>query len=316
MVAVSLFSTVSFAQNKTGHKINNFKYLCMEQQGNLYDLEDRFNNFFASIGFTILTPDEEEELSEFERMYVLFGSYVHNAVQDALNNTTLTLRDKDGKIIFSSTKESACFVSVKRCAEKGADKIIQQIRALNYSFEPTLVQNGDKKMSVESDEPTAQMKQSPSANNVKHKINGYKFFCMEQQGNLYDLEDRFNNFFASIGFTILTPDEEEGFDESEKMYVLYGTYFHNAVQDALNNTTLTLRNKDGKIIFSSTKESACFVSVKRCAEKGADKIIKQIRDLNYSFDPTIIQNNSEKKTTSHTETNNENMEPSETEKEE
>ncbi len=310
MVAVSLFSTVSTAQNNSRHKINNYKYLCMEQQGNLYDLEDRFNNFFESIGFTILTPDEEENLSDAERLYVLYGSYIHNAVQDALNNTTLTLRDKDGKIIFSSTKESACFVSVKRCAEKGADKIIQQIRALNYSFEPALGQNGEKMKIVEREEPTGQMKQSPSANKVKHKINGYKYFCMEQQGNLYDLEDRFNNFFASIGFTILTPDDEEDFDESEKMYVLYGTYFHNAVQDALNNTTLTLRNKDGKIIFSSTKESACFVSVKRCAEKGADKIIKQIRDLNYSFDSTIIQNNNEKKTTNNTETSNEIVEPS------
>lgn len=124
--------------------------------------------------------------------------------------------------------------------------------------------------------------------NVNHKINGYKYLCMANQGNQYDLEDKFNNFFASIGFTILTEDDEEELDEAERKYVLYGTYEHNAVQDALNNTTLTLRNSDGKIIFSSTKESGCFISVKRCAEKGADKIIRQIRELNYSFDPTLV----------------------------
>ena len=65
VVAAMLISTTSFAQNKAGHKINGYKYLCMEEQGNLHDLEDMFNAFFAEIGFTILTPDDEEELRAF-----------------------------------------------------------------------------------------------------------------------------------------------------------------------------------------------------------------------------------------------------------
>lgn len=126
--------------------------------------------------------------------------------------------------------------------------------------------------------------------NSGHKINGYKYVCMENQGNQYNLENKFNAFFASIGFTVLTPDEEEILAESEKVYVLYGTYEHRTVPDGLDNTTLTLRNKEGKIIFSVTRESACFISVKSCVEKGSDKIINDIRALNYSFDPTLIKN--------------------------
>lgn len=125
--------------------------------------------------------------------------------------------------------------------------------------------------------------------NIGHKINGYKYLCMENQGNQYDLEDKFNHFFESIGFIILSEDEEEELDENERKYVLYGTYSHNVVPDGLDNTTLTLRNKDGKIIFSSTKESACFISVKSCANRGSDKIIREIKRLNYSFDPTLVQ---------------------------
>lgn len=140
--------------------------------------------------------------------------------------------------------------------------------------------------------------------NVNHKINGYKYLCMANQGNQYDLEDKFNNFFASIGFTILSEDNEEELDEKERKYVLYGTYEHNAVQNALNNTTLTLRNKEGKIIFSCTKESGCFISVKRCAEKGADKIIRQIRELNYSFDPTLVEKKNKPKPVENVETKN------------
>ena len=152
LVATVLLNTFSMAQSKSGQKINGYKYLCMEEQGNLHDLEDKFNAFFSEIGFTILTPDDEEELSDDERLYVLYGSYVYNTVPDALDNMTLTLRNSTGRIIFSSTKEAACFVSVKRCAQKASDKIIQQIRTLNYSFDPTLVQKKNKSKVVEDDE--------------------------------------------------------------------------------------------------------------------------------------------------------------------
>lgn len=127
--------------------------------------------------------------------------------------------------------------------------------------------------------------------NIGHKINGYKYLCMEDQGNQYNLEDKFNAFFASIGFTILTPEEEEHLEDSERIYVLYGTYEHKTVPNGLNNTTLTLRDKNGRIIFSTTKESACFISVKSCVNKGSDKIISQIMSLNYSFDPTLVKEN-------------------------
>lgn len=156
IVATATLSTMALANqigptpnmveitSNIGHKINGYKYLCMEQQGNLHDLEDKFNSFFAELGFTIITPDDEEELSEEERLYVLYGSYVYNTVPNGLDNMTLTLRNSNGKIIFSSTKEAACFVSVKRCANKASDKIINQIKDLNYSFDPTLVQNKKK----------------------------------------------------------------------------------------------------------------------------------------------------------------------------
>ena len=156
IIAVATLSTVALAHqseptpnmveatSNVGHKINGYKYLCMEQQGNLHDLEDKFNSFFAELGFTIITPDDEEELNEEERLYVLYGSYVYNTVPNGLDNMTLTLRNSNGKIIFSSTKEAACFVSVKRCANKASDKIINQIKGLNYTFDPTLVQNKKK----------------------------------------------------------------------------------------------------------------------------------------------------------------------------
>lgn len=154
VIVAAIFSTLSFAGQtennqivcdvtiNSGHKINGYKYLCMENQGNQYDLEDKFNTFFARIGFTILTKEEEVLLNDTERQYVLYGTYVCQAAINAASNLTLTLRDKDEKIIFSTTKEGMCFASLKCDFNRASDKIIQQILSLNYSFDPTL--NKDK----------------------------------------------------------------------------------------------------------------------------------------------------------------------------
>ena len=129
--------------------------------------------------------------------------------------------------------------------------------------------------------------------NVGHKINGYKYLYMENQGNQYDLEDKFNAFFESIGFTILAEDDEEKLDENEKKYVLYGTYqctFATNEDGTMSNLTLTLRDYRGKIVFSSSKGGWSSMSPRRGFNKASNKIINQLKELNYSFDPTLTEN--------------------------
>ena len=53
-----------------------------------------------------------------------------------------------------------------------------------------------------------------------------------------------------------------------------------------------------------------------CAQKGADKIIRQIRELNYSFDPTLVEKKNKTKAVESVETKNENTEQDETTEEE
>lgn len=152
VVAAMLISTTSFAQNKAGHKINGYKYLCMEEQGNLHDLEDMFNAFFAEIGFTILTPDDEEELENEEKRYVLYGNYETKIVEDDFFSLSLTLRNSKGKIIFSSAKNSAIFFSLKKSIDRASDKIFDEIIGLNYKFDPTFLQKEGKKKDAENKE--------------------------------------------------------------------------------------------------------------------------------------------------------------------
>lgn len=130
----------------------------------------------------------------------------------------------------------------------------------------------------------------PLACNINHKINGYKYLCMEEQGNKYDLEDKFNAFFSSIGFIIITPNEETELNETERQYVLYGTYETKTLESDFFSLSLTLRNKNGNIVYSSTKNSVIFFSLKKAINNASDDVIEQIKALNYSFTPTIIDN--------------------------
>lgn len=139
---------------------------------------------------------------------------------------------------------------------------------------------------------TISLANHPITSNASHKINGYKYICMENQGNQYDLEDKFNAFFGNIGFIVLTEEEVENLDGREKIYVLYGSYqcsFATNEDGTMSNLTFTLRNAGGKIIFSSSKGGYALMSPRRGFKKASNKIIKQIEDLNYSFDPTLIE---------------------------
>lgn len=133
-----------------------------------------------------------------------------------------------------------------------------------------------------------------TASNGGHKINGYKYLCMNDQGNQYDLEDKFNAFFQSIGFVIMTEGEIEDLDEKEKQYVLYGSYVCQLVVGGASNLTFTLRNNNGKIVFSSSQEGYG-LSAKSDFRKASNKIIKQIEQLNYTFDPSLVDKSTKKK---------------------
>lgn len=140
-------------------------------------------------------------------------------------------------------------------------------------------------------EPTFNMIEETS--NIGHKINGYKYLCMEEQGNQYDLEDSFTSFFESIGFIILTPEQEDQLDSTEKKMVLYGSYTCNVAtndEGCRSNLSITLRNSSGRIIFSSSQSGyTLFVNPQKGFKKAANKVIEQLKKLNYSFDHTLVE---------------------------
>ena len=122
-----LVKSSALLSNDKSHKINEYKYLCMQDLGNQYELEDKFNSYFESKGFVILSEDEENELDEAEKNYVLYGSYVCVLPESGAANLSLSLRNKSGKMIFSCSKEGTCMFSPKCEFRKASNKIIKKL---------------------------------------------------------------------------------------------------------------------------------------------------------------------------------------------
>lgn len=132
--AASIVNNPSNAHASTGHKINNYKYICIENQGNAYGLEEKYRDFFSEIGFTVLTEDEAEELSATEREKLLMANYTCTVVAGAASSQTLTLRNTANKIVYSRS-ESAYTMTANSDMKRAAKKIMKAVRALEYKYE-------------------------------------------------------------------------------------------------------------------------------------------------------------------------------------
>ena len=132
--AASMVNQPSVSFVSAGHKINNYKYICIENQGNAYGLEERYRDFFTEIGFTVLTEDEAEDLSVKEREKMLMVNYTCTVVAGAASSQTLTMRNTANKIVYSRS-ESAYTMTANSDMRRAAKKIMKAVRALEYKYE-------------------------------------------------------------------------------------------------------------------------------------------------------------------------------------
>lgn len=122
------------AQSQAGHKINSYKYIYIENQGNQYGLEERYRDFFVEIGFTVLSEEEYEVLSSAERQKLLLVNYTCTVVAGAASSQTLTMRNSSDKIVYSRS-ESAYTMTANSDMRRAAKKIMKAIRNLEYKYE-------------------------------------------------------------------------------------------------------------------------------------------------------------------------------------
>ena len=117
------------------HRINNYKYLTINSQGNPYDIETKIEKFFTSIGFEIVQSEEFPELSREQGEEALIASYEYNIVYNGHSSIKLTLTNVSDETIFTSKAYGMAFTG-KGDMKKALNKIFDQITKLGYQFTP------------------------------------------------------------------------------------------------------------------------------------------------------------------------------------
>lgn len=117
------------------HRINGYRYLAINSQGNPFDVEIRMEKFFTKLGFKIVRLDDFPELSREQGEEALIADYQYDIVYDGHSSLKLTLKNVAGDIIFTSKAYGISF-SAKGDMKRALNKIFDQITNLNYKFTP------------------------------------------------------------------------------------------------------------------------------------------------------------------------------------
>ena len=143
ILVISLFLSLTV----DAHKINEYKYLYVAEKGNLYGIETSIKNFFSSIGFSIVTSTDLEEMNNSDKVYVLTATYNFQIVYGGHSTLTLTLTNPRGTIVYCTSGEGISF-SAKGDMKKASKEIFSEIRGLNYKFTPSSKNGETQKSSI------------------------------------------------------------------------------------------------------------------------------------------------------------------------
>lgn len=123
-----------------GHPINAYKYITIEQKGNIYDVEDRLAEVFANLGFTVLANGEEDGMLE-EKYLILHLDYGWEIRYGAPSELQVVLTNDHGKVVYKSVT-SGMALSASGDMRMAISKLEANLKKLNYKFQaPTTDSN-------------------------------------------------------------------------------------------------------------------------------------------------------------------------------
>lgn len=123
-----------------------------------------------------------------------------------------------------------------------------------------------------------------------HKINGYKYIIINQQGDIYKIESKLEDAFTKIGFKVIQPEKENDLSAKEKSYILYASYSFNIHFGYASDLTVVLRDNSRSEIYRSTTTGQSWTSSGDMS-KAVGKLFKNMKKLNYTFDETMTPKN-------------------------
>lgn len=130
-----VFATlVLFYQVSLGHPINGYKYVVIEQKGNVYDIEDMLAVALRNVGFTVLANGEEDGMVE-QKHLILHVDYDGTINYNGPSTLMVTLTNTLGNVVYKSITDGMTLLSVKGDMSKAISKMEFNLKKLQYKFE-------------------------------------------------------------------------------------------------------------------------------------------------------------------------------------
>ena len=129
-----LTALLAFYSVAIGHPINAYKYIIIEQKGNIYDVEDRLAEMFTRLGFTVLANGEEDGMLE-EKYLMLHLDYGWEIRYGAPSELQVALINDTGKVVYKSVT-SGMALTAAGDMRAAINKLEMNLNKLHYKFEP------------------------------------------------------------------------------------------------------------------------------------------------------------------------------------
>lgn len=121
-----------------GHKINGYKFVHVEETGNLLGVEDRLSEYLSKIGFQLVASYEIEDMSNEDKALLLFVTYDWTIVDGGHSTLIVKFQDVTTSVIYTVAGQGISF-SAKGDMKNALKKIFSKMDALNYKFDPKLL---------------------------------------------------------------------------------------------------------------------------------------------------------------------------------
>lgn len=117
-----------------------------------------------------------------------------------------------------------------------------------------------------------------------HPINNYKYVMIEHQEDAKkDIEDRLKKEFPILGFVLITDQEYNKFNDTDKDLVLTAKYRCRQSGECIFQ--IKLINQNGEEIYEDEQiGGAGFMSRKNDRQSAIKKIFKELKKKNYKFE--------------------------------
>lgn len=122
----------------SAHKINGYKFVHVEETGNLLGVEDRLSEYLSKIGFQLVASYEIEDMSNEDKALLLFVTYDWTIVDGGHSTLIVKFQDVTRSVIYTVAGQGISF-SAKGDMKNALKKIITKMDALNYKFDPELL---------------------------------------------------------------------------------------------------------------------------------------------------------------------------------